>query len=69
MTDAEMYGLGDVRSRDQYQRFSSVDLDNRIAIERCDDIIADRLKLVPLNTVPQLKEKGHAVDPHPLLLE
>ena len=69
MTDADLYGLGNVRSREQYSQFSAVDLDQRSTIEICDDIISDKLKLVPLNNEPVIKEKGYTVDPHPSLLK
>jgi len=69
MTDIDKYGLGNVRSREDYIRFSSVDLDNRMTQDICDDIIADKLSLIPLQSPPVLKTNGFTVDPHPLLMK
>lgn len=68
MKDIEKYGMGNVRTRQQYIEFSGVKLDEGTQDFICDKIIkGEGLKLVPLNFEPTLPYTGTTVDPDPLL--
>ena len=64
----DVYGLGNVRSREEYMAFSYVDLDEETAVNRCVEIARDVPKRVPLHYVPELKYKGYTPDPHPSIM-
>ncbi len=68
-TDLDVYGLGDVRTREEYMEFSAVNLDDETAENKCIEIARDMLKRVPLRYLPDLPYDGYTPDPHPSVLQ